>query len=88
VLFAPFQEKPTRITHLPTTGLAGDLHIHGECDFVMSVLGASRNVVSETALREVSSPGCLISSLPNVALIYIASNGGSGALTKLDRGFA
>jgi hypothetical protein len=26
---------------LPTTGLAGDLHIHSECDFVMSVLKTS-----------------------------------------------
>ena len=43
---------------------------------------------SRRALREVSSPGCLRSSLPNVALIYMASNGGSGALPKLDLGFA
>lgn len=28
------------------------------------------------------------SSLPNVALVYMASSGGSGALPKLDRGFA
>ena len=40
------------------------------------------------SITRVSSPGCLRSSLPNVALIYMALNGGSGAPPKLDRGFA